>query len=601
MKRETLSPQGLLAADLIAPPFITDDSSDSNEQRKSQDTTTGHLLQVANHLTSNRSISSDLMTVDTPTQHADLKSSSHISTILSSEVTNGDGTLTPTTSTHGVSVDTITKSLEPKKTPRGSKSRRSSQTQSKGKIKSPSSRKAKMRVGAAPPLPTSDQVSNEILISPQGKKKSARRRSKGVMLSPSETDPLTLPAPPSRTEGTQTKKSLRSRLNNGDRSASPRPSHKSSSVSEHNSQCNKDKTPKSGRRRVRRVKESSVIPSPRPRRRSTTTPKKSSSTKSRPEQQSRISAVRTGDEKQKWEPLRRTPSRTQSLPIGQNQRALQEFTHEPTDLKGRRKRQLDKQKSLTRISGLGNDQKRVPPCRTQSLKDELRSPSKHDVVPSLKELMSTTKKGRQNVSKKSVYEPSGVSPKPSLQSPTLRQRSLSTQVRKKQIDPPLRRPQIRVNHALRDTSWIPSVISVESPEIPDDITDSISVVTQPIFPETPDSSKSLKQEHQATKNVSRSKSLDRFKVKLSRGRGRTQPKKEGEKESVDTSLQVESESNENATRQGPARVFKRSLSLDRLLIGRRILQVKDSKKDNSQDKKGKNSKSRNWLRRGSLK
>jgi len=421
------------------------------------------------------------------------------------------------------------------------------------------------------------------------------------MLSPSEIDPLTLPAPPSRTEGAQTKKALRSRLSNGARSASPRTTHKSLFVSEHDSQCNKDKTPKSGRRRVRRVKESSVTPSPRPRRRSTTKPKKSSSTKSRPEQQSRISAVRTEDEKQKWEPLRRAPSRTQSLPIGQIERALQEFSHEPIDPKGRRKRQLDKPKALTRISGLGNDQKRVPPRRTQSLQDELRSPSKHDDVPTLKELMSTTNKGRKNVSKKSVYEPSGVSPKPSLQSPTLRQRSLSTQVPKKQMDPPLRRPQIRVNPALRDTSWIPSVISVESPDIPDDCTDSISVITQPLFPEAPDSSKSLKQEHQATKDFSRSKSLDRFKVKLSRGRGRTQPKKEGEKESVDTSLQVESESNENPTRQGPARAFKRSLSLDRLVVGRLISQVKDSKKDNSQDKKGKNSKPRTWLRRGSLK
>jgi len=221
-----LSTEKLLqtAADFIAPPFTTEEmmpheskyffSSHNDEEQKGTDMTTEHLLHASIDLAPNRS--------------------------------------------QDEFVDTTTKRLPPGRPPchtreKGPATQTSSQAQIRDKIKSPSPQKPKKKVKAASPM----SPINSLSPSGQKKKKNRRRRSNETILAPSPIDLSTLPAPPSGAHPAppsgaynaprKRKKTVRSRLKRLARSASPPPGYKSRSVSEYDSQGDKDKTPKLAR------------------------------------------------------------------------------------------------------------------------------------------------------------------------------------------------------------------------------------------------------------------------------------------------------------------------------------------------------------------
>lgn len=348
-------------------------------------------------------------------------------------------------------------------------------------------------------------------------------------------------------------------------------------------------------RRVCRVEESTEASLPRSRKRNITKPHILTSI-SHSKQQSRMPhAVRTRKQQQNWKPIRRSPIRTRSLPIGQKQTMSKYSGKTTNDPKGNLSAPLEKPKSFTHISTLGNQRSRVAPSRTQSLQDQRRRPNSPVVTPSLKRLPPTTDKGQQKLSKISSDKPLSSPRKKSFQSPLTQKRSLSSRRRKKQNYPTPPKPPI------------PAVISIAYPAISEEYINSTSNLTGPTILETPDCSESsdlTQQQQRPVKNLQTSKSLDRLGVKKSMGQGRTKPKRGAKKAAVSGPEQQFRGSNVEESRPDPSNsspqveVPKRGRSLDRLAIKKIGGRGEDNKKDSSQDKKRKSSKPRNWPKKG---
>ena len=337
-------------------------------------------------------------------------------------------------------------------------------------------------------------------------------------------------------------------------------------------------------RRVCRVEESKDASLLRYRKRNVTKPHISTSI-DHPKQQLRMPhVVRTRKQQQNWKPLRRAPIRTRSLPIGYMQTTSKDSRKIATDPEGKFFASLEKPKSFTRIPTSGNQRSRAAPSRTKSLQDQLRRPNSSFGTPSIKRMPPTTEKGQQKVFKNSSNTPLSSPLKKTFQSPLTQKRSLSSRLRKKQ------------NYATAPIPPIPAIISVTSPAIIDEYKDFTSNLTGHTIILTPDCSESS--------DLTQPKSLDRLGVKKSTGPRRTKPKRGAKKATVAGTEQQYRGSNDKEFHPDPTNsslqneLPKRGRSLDQLAIKKIGRGGEDNKKDISQDKKKKSSKTRNWLRKG---
>jgi len=503
--------------------------------------------------------------------------------------------------------------------------------------KSPSLRKPRKMLSAPPELsnskkvPSGAHVSSTKYHSPQGakNKKIGRRRPKEATKSPIPNNVSNLPAPPSKTGEVPRRKTLRSRLKNltgqtsrdssrGDKhkasksdSRGKRRSHslharpESLPASSDGTREDKERTSRSDRvgrrshsltprleslpaandgsgesngnllnshfRGDRLVKDSMEAILPRS--------QKSNATKPPTSTYDSHSELK----EQKWAPLRNAPTRTQSLPIAQEEKIAQAVGQRTK--KPQKVRSLPHDKALLHISTLGDEAIRKPPSRARSLQDPLQ--------------------GEQKVSKKSFDKSKNGSAKQPLQSP----HSPKICFKKKDNKP---------------VPPIPSFITI-SLDTQENCVDSNSNSTEPTAHETPENSESSHPvQKQRIKKPRKTKSLDGQRVKprkcksldpqrISESRSKprknkkadiTEPEKvyrgtkgnEFHPSALNGNESRPKPSNEN--RQGPQTDPKRGRSLDRHTIKSFGDPGKGVRKDTSLDRVKKNLTPRKWFKKG---
>ena len=534
----------------------------------------------------------------------------------------GDTSSTPTTSTQEVTLDTTARcpASEEAKLQTGessSKSRKSKGTKkerAKSPVlpKSPSLRKPRKTVSTQPAVSTSKTSTKEAIsndakyLSPQGrqKKKNNLRRPKETLQSPLQPDTLNLPAPPSKTGDGKRKKTLRSRLMNFARPSS-RHRNDSLSVSDHGSQNEKTKTRKTGRRERRshslvtrskpdddtdskdktsgsnlRAWRRSNSLEARPRSFPTShnstlndidgeavtanvvdkSPKKISITQTELERQSHaLDAQKRTEPKSKWVPERRSPSRTQSLPIGQKPKSTMDLNQNLEKPQTFRSLPIDEPNSATSIFHLKQDPIGVSPTRSRSFED-----------PQVTRLAPVASKD-QSTALTTLNVPLR-QPSPS---PYSQKKSLSRRLLKKEIYPEMPPPKRN------------SVATTPIPPIPSFITLSF------------DEDKGSRSSGKTQKRRPLGDKLDRERVKPRKCKSldgqrvsKMYDNSESERKKVKRPKKLRRNSNGRDSRPdppsshpSPRRTPKRSRSLDRLSITKLGAQGKDGRKDTSPERK----------------